>query len=238
MDNEQLKQDIETIYHKYKGIYGYRRVYIYIRKYLNKKVNHKRVYRLMKTLKLTAVIRPKRKPYRRSTPQVTAENRLNRRFNVNNPNQTWLTDVTEFKIKNGGKLYLSAIYDLGAKRIISYELGRANNNPLVFKTFNRAIQKVDNTKGILFHSDRGFQYTSKTFKFMLDNCGMIQSMSRVSKCIDNGPMEGVWGTMKSEIFRGNKRFEFNSVEDATKEINDYIRFFNDERITLKMADSA
>ncbi|MGX0195717.1 helix-turn-helix protein [Staphylococcus haemolyticus] len=68
MDNEQLKQDIETIYHKYKGIYGYRRVYIYIRKYLNKKVNYKRVYRLMKTLKLATVIRPKRKPYRRSTP--------------------------------------------------------------------------------------------------------------------------------------------------------------------------
>ncbi|MCL9940091.1 hypothetical protein MUW79_13220, partial [Staphylococcus aureus] len=77
------------------------------------------------------------------------------------------------------------------------------------------------------------------------------SMSRVSKCIDNGPMEGVWGTIKSEIFRGNKHFKFNSVEEATKTIHDFILFveeatktihdfilfFNHERITLKMADS-
>ncbi|MCE5147769.1 IS3 family transposase, partial [Staphylococcus aureus] len=68
------------------------------------------------------------------------------------------------------KIYLSAIYDLGVKRIVSYELGPSNNNQLVFKTFNQAIEKVENTKGILFHSDRGFQYTSKTFKHMLDEC--------------------------------------------------------------------
>lgn len=156
MDNEQLKQNIETIYHKYKGIYGYRRVYIYIRKYLNKKVNYKRVYRLMKTLKLAAVIRFKRKPYRRSTPQITAVNILNRQFEVASPNTTWLTDVTEFKIKDGRKLYLSAIYDLGTKRIVSYELGLSNNNMLVFSTLEKAVQQVQNTKGILFHSDCGF----------------------------------------------------------------------------------
>ncbi|HCZ9798610.1 IS3 family transposase, partial [Staphylococcus aureus] len=179
----------------------------------------------------------KRKPYRRSTPQITSENKLNRQFDIDTPNKVWLTDVTEFKIKEGSKIYLSAIYDLGAKRIVSYELGPSNNNQLVFKTFNQAIEKVENTKGILFHSDRGFQYTSKTFKHMLDECGMIQSMSRVSKCIDNGPMEGVWGTIKSEIFRGNKHFKFNSVEEATKTIHDFILFFNHERITLKMADS-
>ncbi len=156
MDNEQLKQNIETIYHKYKGIYGYRRVYIYIRKYLNKKVNYKRVYRLMKTLKLAAVIRFKRKPYRRSTPQITAVNILNRQFEVASPNTTWLTDVTEFKIKDGRKIYLSAIYDLGTKRIVSYELDLSNNNMLVFSTLEKAVQQVQNTKGILFHSDCGF----------------------------------------------------------------------------------
>ncbi|HCZ5843814.1 TPA: IS3-like element ISSau2 family transposase [Staphylococcus aureus] len=237
LENEQLKREIESIYHKYNGIYGYRRIYIYIRLKLGKQVNRKRIYRLMKELNLKAVIRQKRKPYRRSTPQITSENKLNRQFDIDTPNKVWLTDVTEFKIKEGSKIYLSAIYDLGAKRIVSYELGPSNNNQLVFKTFNQAIEKVENTKGILFHSDRGFQYTSKTFKHMLDECGMIQSMSRVSKCIDNGPMEGVWGTIKSEIFRGNKHFKFNSVEEATKTIHDFILFFNHERITLKMADS-
>lgn len=200
LENEQLKREIESIYHKYNGIYGYRRIYIYIRLKLGKQVNRKRIYCLMKELNLKAVIRQKRKPYRRSTPQITSENKLNRQFDIDTPNKVWLTDVTEFKIKDGSKIYLSAIYDLGAKRIVSYELGPSNNNQLVFKTFNQAIEKVENTKGILFHSDRGFQYTSKTFKHMLDECGMIQSMSRVSKCIDNGPMEGVWGTIKSENF--------------------------------------
>ncbi len=233
MDNEQLKQNIETIYHKYKGIYGYRRVYIYIRKYLNKKVNYKRVYRLMKTLKLAAVIRFKRKPYRRSTPQITAVNILNRQFEVASPNTTWLTDVTEFKIKDGRKIYLSAIYDLGTKRIVSYELDLSNNNMLVFSTLEKAVQQVQNTKGMLFHSDCGFQYTSKLFKYKLEQNGMFHSMSRVSRCIDNGPMVWVWGTIKSEIFKGNKRFIFNNVEEAKQQIEKYIHFFNTERITLK-----
>ncbi|HDA6803662.1 TPA: IS3 family transposase, partial [Staphylococcus aureus] len=131
LENEQLKREIESIYHKYNGIYGYRRIYIYIRLKLGKQVNRKRIYRLMKELNLKAVIRQKRKPYRRSTPQITSENKLNRQFDIDTPNKVWLTDVTEFKIKEGSKIYLSAIYDLGAKRIVSYELGPSNNNQLV-----------------------------------------------------------------------------------------------------------
>lgn len=78
LENEQLKQEIESIYYKYKGIYGYRRIYIYIRLKLGKQVKRKRIYRLMKELNLKAVIRQKRTPYRRSTPQIISENRLNR----------------------------------------------------------------------------------------------------------------------------------------------------------------
>ena len=77
---------------------------------------------------------------------------------------------------------------------------------LVFSTLEKAVQQVQNTKGILFHSDCGFHYTSKLFKYKLEQNGMIHSMSRVSRSIDNGPMEWVWGTIKSEIFKGNKRF--------------------------------
>ena len=86
--------------------------------------------------------------------------------------------------------------DLYDKRIVSYVISHFNNNKLVFDTFDKAIKANPNAKPI-FHSDRGFQYTSKIFKFKLDKAGMIQSMSRVGKCIDNGPMEGFWGTLKS-----------------------------------------
>ncbi|RTX84197.1 IS3 family transposase, partial [Mammaliicoccus fleurettii] len=178
---------------QYQGIYGYRRIYIYIRLKLNKRVNHKRVYRLMKQLKLKAIIRRKAKRYKLFTPEVTAQNILNRSFNESKKNKKWLTDVTEFKLKNGNKIYLSAIYDLGSKTILSYELSSSNNNQLVFNTLEKAVKQVKNTKGIIFHSDRGFQYTSRSFKTKLKKHKMIQSMSRVGCCIDNGPMESVWG---------------------------------------------
>lgn len=110
----------------------------------------------MKSAKLTAVIRKKRKKYIQSTPQITAENVLNREFIADSPNEKWLTDVTEFKLTNGSKAYLSAILDLADKSIVSYVLGKSNNNKLVFDTLDRAIE-ANPTATPLFHSDRGFQ---------------------------------------------------------------------------------
>ena len=116
----------------------------------------------MKSVKLTAVIRRRKKRYIQSTPQITAENILNREFVADNPNEKWLTDVTEFKITNGSKAYLSAILDLGDNSIISYVLGKSNNNKLVFNTLDKAVE-ANPTAMPLFHSDRGFQDTCKTF---------------------------------------------------------------------------
>lgn len=232
--NRVLKNDIVNIYKKYDGIYGYRRIYLYIRLRMKKSVNHKRIYRLMKSLGLKAMIRRKKKRYVPSIPKIKAENLLNREFNESKGNKKWLTDVTEFKLKTGNKVYLSAIYDLGSNKIISHEISTSNNNELVFNTFKKAI-KNNNTKGIIMHNDRGYQYTSRQFKYMLDQREMIQSMSRPGHCIDNGPMEGVWGTIKSELFKGNKKFKFESFDIARRELNNYIEFFNKERISLKMA---
>ena len=143
---------------------------------------------------LLAVIRRKRPAYRRCTPEATAENILNREFTANAVNKKWCTDVTEMKYgARGEKAYLSAILDLKSRDIVSFAIGRHNNNQLVFETFNLAIQKYPDAHP-LFHSDRGFQYTSKQFKDMLEKQGMRQSMSRVGRCIDNGPMEGFWTT--------------------------------------------
>lgn len=201
LENQELMKDIIDIYNKYNGIYGYRRVYIYLRLKLRKKVNHKRIYRLMRKVKLKAAIRRKKKRFIKVKPDITALNLLNRNFEEQRPNKKWLTDVTEFKLKNGKKLYLSAIYDLGSKKIISYDLSTSNNNKFVLDTLKKAVKNV-HTEGILLHSDRGYQYTSIPFKVMLDQFGIKQSMSRPGRCIDNGPMEGVRRTLKSELFRG------------------------------------
>ncbi len=196
----------------------------------NLRVNHKRIYRLMNILNLKSVCRRKRKNYIKSTPEITADNILNRNFEAEGFGEKWLTDVTEMKYGLGGKAYLSAILDLSDKSIVSFVLGHSNNNDLVFKTFDIAHSEHIDVKPI-FHSDRGYQYTSKSFKKKLDDAGMIQSMSRVSRCIDNGPMEAFWGMLKSEMYYLRK---FNSYSELEAAIADYIEYYNNHRYQKRL----
>ena len=214
------------LYSDVQGIYGYRRMTMAINRLLKEGYNHKRIYRLMRMIKMQSVIRRKKRRYIPSTPQVTAENLLNRDFATSKSNEKWLTDITEFKLTNGQRAYLSAILDLGDKSIVSYVLGHSNNNALVFRTFDMAVSSNPDAKPI-FHSDRGFQYTSKIFRTKLNNIGAVQSMSRVGRCIDNGPMEGFWGTIKSEMFYLDK---FHTYEQLKQAVDVYIDFYNTKRM--------
>ena len=180
---------------------------------------------------LLAVIRRKRPAYQRSTPEVTAENILNREFTANTVNEKWCTDVTEMKYgSEGEKAYLSAILDLKGRDIVSFAIGRHNSNQLVFETFDLAIQKYPDAHP-LFHSDRGFQYTSKLFKAKLDKQGMQQSMSRVGRCIDNGPMEGFWGILKCEMYYLN---HFETYEELVAAVEQFIHYYNHQRRQHKL----
>jgi len=192
--------------------------------------NLKRVYRLMRLTGLQSVIRRKKKRYVKSIPQHVADNLLNRRFTANKLNQKWLTDVTELKYGNSSKAYLSAILDLHDKSIVGYVLGHSNNNDLVFRTLNMAL-KASNGASSIIHSDRGFQYTSYGFKNILDRAGMTQSMSRVGKCIDNGPMEGFWGILKCEKYYLHK---YNTYEELSNAIDEYIIFYNTKRLQKRL----
>lgn len=184
----------------------------------------------MNILKLKSVCRKKRKKYLRSKPEIVAENILNREFTANQFGLKWLTDVTEMKYGLQSKLYLSAILDLGDKSIVSYVIGHSNNNALVFETFDLAHRLYPNVTPI-FHSDRGFQYTSKVFKRKLEDCKMTQSMSRVSRCIDNGPMEAFWGMLKSEMYYLKK---FATYEELCEAIKEYINYYNNERYQKRL----
>ncbi len=202
--------------------------------YLNKgrenKLNHKRIYRLMRMFGIQSVIRRKRAKYLRTRPEITAANILNREFTANFINEKWLTDVTELKYGKGQKAYLSAIIDLKDRRIVSYILGHSNNNPLVFETLDKAIAGNPGAKPLL-HSDRGFQYTSRFFHAKLEAAGIEQSMSRVGRCIDNGPMEGFWGILKEEKY---KRGKFHSFNELSKTVDDYMYFYNYERLQERL----
>jgi len=229
--NELLLSEIYAVHEEVNGIYGYRRMKLNINRRLGRQYNHKRIYRLMRLFGIKSVIRKKRKPYIKSTPQHIAENTLNREFTADKPNKKWVTDVTEFKYgKASSRAYLSAIRDLHDGSIISYVISQSNNNPLVFETFDKAVKAEPKAKPI-FHSDRGFQYTSKTFKRKLEKAGMTQSMSRVGRCIDNGPMESFWGMLKSEEYYLNT---YSSYEELKKAIEAYIEFYNHRRYQEKL----
>lgn len=185
----------------------------------------------MNILGITARIRRKKVNRKRVKPEYTKENILARDFTANSPNEKWLTDVTEFSIPGDNrKLYLSPIMDLYDNSIIEYELSFKNNNQLVFKMFDKAIKHYPDAKPI-FHSDRGFQYTGNIFKNKIEEAGMTQSMSRVGKCIDNGPMEGFFGTLKTEMYHGKK---FKTLEDLKKRIIEYIKFYNEKRFQKRL----
>ena len=231
LENEALLHDIGMIYVEHHGTYGYRRIADEYNETHRKKYNLKRFYRLVHIGGLLAIIRRKRPAYQRSTPEVTAENILNRDFTANAVNEKWCTDVTEMKYgPEGEKAYLSAVLDLKGRDIVSFAIGKHNNNQLVIDTFDLAIQKYPDAHP-LFHSDRGFQYTNKVFKSKLDKQGMQQSMSRVGRCIDNGPMEGFWGILKCEMYYLN---QFETYEELVDAVERFIYYYNHQRRQHKL----
>ena len=226
LENTKLAELIKEYDERFNHILGYRRMTSWINHFNHTNYRKKRVHRIMKKLGIHSVIRKKKKKYVSSAPETVAENKLGRDFYASSPNEKWVTDVTEFKVPGEPKkLYLSAIIDLYDRYPVAYVISTRNDNSLVFKTFDKAISLNPNAKP-LFHSDRGFQYTSKVFKRKLENQEMEQSMSRVGHCIDNGPTEGFWGIIKSEM---HQMYEITDETSLRFAITDYIRFYSEER---------
>lgn len=122
------------------------------------------------------------------------------------------------------------IYQCIIISIVSYVISDYNNNALVYDTFDKAIEVSPNAHPI-FHSDRGFQYTNRVFHQKLMDAGMMQSMSRIGKCIDNGPMEGFFGILKRESYYGKR---FTSKDSLVAMIKEYIYYYNHERLQRKL----
>ena len=229
-ENEIIAEKMEKI-HMESPDKGYRRINDDLRHDHGIFINDKRALRICRKRDIKSTIKYNNHGCTRQAknPQHIAENVLNRDFHAKAPNEKWLTDVTEFKWYEGievHKVYLSAILDLYDRRIVSFVIGDRNDNPLVFKTFDRAVKANPDAKPI-FHSDRGFQYTSRAFHHKLEKAGMTQSMSRVAKCIDNGPMEGFWGILKRERYYGKR---FTSKQELIQMIINYISYYNNRRV--------
>lgn len=232
--NEKIANIIEKIHSDYPDK-GYRRIRDDLYRYYNINVNDKRILRICRVLQIKSTIKYKNNgcTIQNQHPTYTTENILNRNFKADAPDEKWLTDVSEFHYYVNGekhRLYLSAILDLYDRRIVAYTIGDSNNTELVYNMFDFAVKNNPKAHPI-FHSDRGYQYTNRTFHSKLVAAGMTQSMSRIARCIDNGAMEGFWGIIKRERYYGKK---FNSRKELVDMIENYINYYNNSRLQRKL----
>lgn len=225
----QVKQSIKTIYHDHKGRYGYRRIMAVLRQngYV---INHKAVQRLMGELKLKSLVRPKKYKSYRGDEAAVAPDLLKRDFEAEAPNQKWTTDVTEFNVA-GEKVFLSPVMDLYNREIISFTVSPRPSLKLVQSMVTLALRKLKSGEQPIFHSDQGWQYRMASYQHILKKRGISQSMSRKGNCYDNSAMESFFGVLKTEFFYPNK---FTSIEQFTKALKAYIRYYNCERIKLSL----
>ena len=220
---------MHSVYHAEKGLYGYRRVTAAIRN-TGVRVNKKVVERLMNTLGLCSIVRPKKYRAYKGVVGEIAPNLLERNFIAQRPNQKWVTDVTEFKVA-GQKLYLSPVMDLYNSEIIAYEMATRPCLDLVTNMLNKAFERVRHQSSLTLHSDQGWHYQHAQYRYKLAEQRVKQSMSRKGNCLDNAAMESFFGTLKSEFFYLNR---FESVDELKAGLDKYIRYYNHDRIKLKL----
>lgn len=210
-----------------KETYGYRRVRLWLLQKHGLVVNHKAVLRLMRKYGLLSAIRRPRPLYQRQQRMNIYENKLNRNFFAEGPNQKWVTDISYIHTGEG-MLYLSAIKDLYDNFIVAYDMGTVQDNALVYRTIQKA--KKEAADGLILHSDQGFQYTSHGYLNLIKKYGILPSMSRAATPLDNAPAENFFGILKTECIYRQK---IRTIRQARNLIDQYIHFYNFERIQTK-----
>ena len=232
---------ILPVFEYHKSRYGYRRIILAAEEL--KGVNHKRIQRIMKEHSLFAR-QPKNRYHsykgdngeykenlllHKKIDEDNHKTRYIRDFNTSRPNEKWTTDVSEFKASKG-KLYLSPIMDMYDSSIISYDISSSPDFNQTRRMIDEAFDKYPDLEGLIFHSDQGWQYQMKPYQTWLKDKGILQSFSRKGNCMDNSLMENFFGIMKNEMYYG---YTYNSAEELRKAMEEYIIYYNTERISIK-----
>ena len=222
-----LANKIQECQEKCGKTYGYRRVHIWLER---QGVHHnpKTILRVMQKYNLLSVVR--RKKYRNYGEYLHRyPNLLNRDFKAERPNQKWVTDISYIKT-NQGTLYLSIIRDLFDNSIVAYKTGTEQNINLVLQTIREAQKKEKVTAEVQLHSDQGFQYTSQAYYRLTKSYNITPSMSRKGNPYDNALAENFFSILKTECIY---RIKLKTYDEARLIIDEYIDFYNNERIQLK-----
>lgn len=222
-----LAEQIKACQQEVRQTYGYRRVQIWLERHGIHR-NPKTVLRVMQKYNLLSVVR--RKKYQLYGDYLHRyPNLLNRDFHADRPNQKWVTDISYIKTSQGF-LYLSIIRDLYDNSIIAYKTGTDQNINLVLSTIREARKKENVTEELQLHSDQGFQYTSHGYFKLTQEYNITPSMSRRGNPYDNALAENFFSILKTECIY---RVKLQTYEEARILIDEYIHFYNNERIQLK-----
>lgn len=210
-----------------KGVMG-----IYMRLlHMGIRMNHKKIRRLMHKYNLTCPIR-KANPYRRMAKAMktnaVADNQLRRQFKAFGPRKVFLTDITYIPF---GKefTYLSVILDAYTEQVMSYVLSNNLEVDFVLRTVQQLYDNYADTidATAMIHSDQGCHYTSTSFRELVKDLGLRQSMSRRGNCWDNAPQESFFGHMKAEL--NVKARNWKTFEEIQADIDDWMDFYNNDR---------
>jgi transposase InsO family protein len=225
-EESRLRQEITTIFEQNRKRYGSPRVTRALRA-AGKKVGENRVARLMRQQQLVA--RPKR-AFRPKTTMVSGSAAPNRIAAVEptGPDQIWVSDITYIATAEGW-LYLAVILDLFSRRVVGWKLGDSLEAELVVTALQNALSLRQPPSGLIFHSDRGCQYTSQAVREKLQAIGVLQSMSAQGNCYDNARVEAFFSSLKTECFPLSNCFA--SKAQARREIFEYIEiYYNNQRL--------
>jgi putative transposase len=230
-DQERMKLVLEA-YERSRKTYGYRRVQIAIERANGIRINHKAVLRLMRKLDIRSVAR-QRNPYRLRNNRYgsihTYPNLLRQNFTSEKPNQKWGTDITYIPTLQGF-VYLAIIKDFFDGTILGHALSRSNSIHLVLRALRSATSKLSTPPGVIMQSDQGFQFQSRAYFSLTEQLGILPSMSRKGNCLDNAPTESFFSQLKEELL---KHIRIKDFQDAEQVVEDYIYFYNHDRIQLK-----
>ena len=226
---DAVREHIRVIYDKHHGRYGYRRITAQLRNE-GTDINHKTVQKLMGQMGLKA--KRKRQHYRSYKGELgkIAPNVINRNFHTTAPDQKWATDVTQVKIKDRW-VYLSPILDMFNGEIVSYVISDSPNLKMVMTMLDNALKERKVQGNLILHSDQGWHYQHKRYQKALEDRHIIQSMSRKGNCLDNAMMENFFGLMKNELLYMQ---EWDSVNQFKTALRNYIRYYNNDRIKLRL----
>lgn len=223
-----LKRKIEEIFLGSRKTYGAPRVF-QVLKGLNIAVSKQTVERMMRDMGLRAKTKKrfKVKTTDSNHSNPIAQNILDQNFVADKPSQIWLSDITYVETKEGW-LYVFSIMDLYSRKIVGWSFADSLSHTALIEALEMALKRQNYAPGLVFHSDRGIQYTCDTFRRKLEDLKFIQSMSRKGNCYDNAPMESFFHSFKTElVYQTN----YQSKDMARREIFEWIEeFYNRKRI--------